>query len=710
MVILSKEQENILNQPIAGQIFLSGSAGNGKTTVGVQRMMKLLDEGHPGHSILVLAPQQSLIRAYENTIQEHQVFSNSKVNFMTIGSIARKIVELFWPFALEYGEFNKSLNQPPIFLSLETAQYHMARVVQPLLEKGYFASIVIDHNRLYSQILDNLNKSAFVGFPHSEIGSRLDRAWMGETAQQRVFHDVQDCANQFREYCLKRNLLDYSLLMETFWQILRPLPIVQNYLQEAYRHLIYDNVEEDTPRAHDIILEMMDGFSSSLVIYDNNGGYRKYLGADPVSATRLKEKCGKSFHLDKSFVMSKKIEDLAHRFQIQLDGRPRSSHLSQTEKRANIPITFTPDSRFFPQMLDWVTDEVNNLVTDDGIPPSEIAILAPYLSDSLRFSIFNRFEARGIPIQSLRPSRSLRDEPASQAILTLAKLCHPAWRMIPASSDIGNMLFFCIKDMDLVRAQLLASNIVQQKNQQLSSFDLIKPDIQARITYMIGNRYEQMRNWIEDYQKRGHQSLDHFIRRLFGELLSQPGFGFHRNPDASRTAANLIKSIKYFRSTMTLEQNPEFDDEIDLGIEYVNLLYDGVIAAQYSESWFSEDEDAVLLSPAHTFLMMNKPITVQFWLDPGSNGWFERLNQPLTHPYVLSRNWEEESREGHVLWSDADELSSNQQALQHLVDGLLHRCKEHLYLGISNFNESGFEQQGIMLKTLQHVLQSYSGS
>jgi len=707
MVNPTKEQEEVLRQPIPGQIFLTGPAGCGKTTVGAQRMLRLLDEGSAGHTILILVPQKTLFKPFEKCLLDHKFYSGSKVNFMTIGSIARKIVDLYWPFALEFGGFSNKTDQPPVFLSLETAQYHMARVVQPFLDKGYFSSVVIDRNRLFSQILDNLNKSAFVGFPHSEIGERLDKAWMGEAAQRRVFNDVQVCANRFREYCLDHNLLDYSLLMETFWNVLWPLPIVQNYLQQAYQHLIYDNPEEDTPRGHDLILDLMDNFSSSLIIFDQDGGYRKYLGADQSSAIRLKDKCSKYFRLETSFVMSEEIADLANRFRDHLSGSINLIRHDKPDKQARIPVTFTPDSRFFPQMLDWVTEKVHNLIKDNGIPPSEIAILAPFLSDSMRFSIFNRFSTLDIPIRSLRPSRSLRDEPASQAILTLSKLCHPTWKLMPSISDIGNMFFFCIKDMDLVRSQLLASKVIQQKDQQLNSFDHIKSDIQERITYLFGNRYEQIRKRIEAYLKLDPQPLDHFVRRLFGEILSQPGFGFHQNPDASRTAASLIESIKNFRSTMALEQNSELSNDHDLGLEYVKLLYDGVLAAQYNDSLLSNQEEAVLLSPAHTFLMMNQPVAIQFWLDPGSNGWFERLNQPLTHPYVLSRNWEEEGREGHILWSDADEISSNQESLRRLVNGLLHRCKEHLYLGISNFNESGFEQQGNLLKALQRVLQSY---
>jgi hypothetical protein len=64
-----------------------------------------------------------------------------------------------------------------------------------------------------------------------------------------------------------------------------------------------------------------------------------------------------------------------------------------------------------------------------------------------------------------------------------------------------------------------------------------------------------------------------------------------------------------------------------------------VIAASYVEGWRSQNKDAVLVAPAHTFLMMNRPVTAQFWLDVGSSGWHQRLAQPLTHP-CPPREWE----------------------------------------------------------------------
>ena len=133
------------------------------------------------------------------------------------------------------------------------------------------------------------------------------------------------------------------------------------------------------------------------------------------------------------------------------------------------------------------------------------------------------------------------------------------------------------------------------------------------------------------------------------------------------------------------------------------MLGDGVIAAQYLESWRTDDEEAVLVAPAYTFLMMNRPVSVQFWLDAGSSGWYERLAQPLTHPYVLARGWEP----GRT-WTDADEVEQSREALARLTSGLLRRCQDRVYLGMSELGESGFEQRGDLLKAFQKVLQQAS--
>ena len=690
MTNLSLLQRQVIESPLDIRLFVSGSAGTGKTTTGIERLRYLLDQGIPADSILMLTPQRTMQEPYLDLLFSPERRAGGEVTSATIGGLARRMCDLFWPMAAEAAGF-KNPDQPPIFLTLETAQYYMAYLVRPLLEQGYFQSLTIDRNRLYSQILDNLNKAAVVGFPYTEIGSRMDAAWFGDPGQRRIYQDAQECATQFREFCLEHNLLDFSLQLEIFANILWPHEQVQSYLKQTYHHLIYDNVEEDAPRAHDIIGEWLADFDSALLIYDNEAGYRYFLGGDAVTGHALSEGCDERIEFVESFVAS---EDM-----IQLSNTLVSAITHQETENGNPNNTLEFIlAHYYPEMLDDIVARIKILIEQDGIPPAEIVVLAPYLSDALRFSITHRLDQAGIPSRTHRPSRSLRDEAGSQTLLTLSALAHPHWKVHPTKFDVTHALMFAL-NTDLIRAQLLTEIVYRQKDLRLSTFDEIKPEMQERITYLLGEKYTNLRNWLNDYREQNPLPLDFFLRKLFGEVLSQPDYGFHRNEDAIRVAASLIESIKKFRNALD-PTGFENLSGLDLGREYLAMLADGVIAAQYLESWRSENKDSILVAPAHTFLLMNHPVTVQFWLDPGSSGWVQRLSQPLTHPYVLSRHWE-----SGRLWMDADEVNAETEALARLVGGLLSRCREKLFLALADLSETGFEQRGTLLKAFQKVIQ-----
>jgi superfamily I DNA/RNA helicase len=683
-------QRQIIEAPLDRRLFVHGGAGTGKTTAGVERIRYLLAQGVPADSILLLTPQRTLQEPYLDLLESPERAAGGEVTPATIGGLARRMCDLFWAYAAERAGF-KNPDRPPIFLTLETAQYYMAHLVRPLLEEGYFESVTINRNRLYAQIIDNLNKAAVVGFPHTEIQTRLDSAWFGDPAQRRVHADAQECASRFRQFCLNHNLLDFSLQLEIFANLLWQNEEVRGHLMRTYRHLIYDNVEEDMPRAHDLIREWLPEFDSALLIYDANAGYRKFLGGDAESGFDLSALCDENIEMSGSFVSSGDVVRLSNALVAAI------THEGVSEANGQSPAMEFILTRFHPQMLDEVTKKISGLL-GSGIPPSEVVVLAPYLTDALRFSITHRLEEEGVPWRSNRPSRSLRDETAAKTLLTLSALAHPHWNIHPPKSDAAHAMMFAL-NADLIRAHLLTEIVYRPRDLRLSTFEEIKPDAQERITYALGERYSTLRTWIEEYRASQPLPLDFFLRKLFGEVISQPGYGFHSNLDAVRVAASLVESIKKFRNAMEPTSVNLDSPSFDLGREYISMLEEGVIAAQYLESWRSEEKNAVLVAPAYTFLMMNRPVTVQFWLDPGSTGWSQRVSQPLTQPFVLSRHWE-----AGRIWTDADEVRVETETLARLVSGLLARCREKIYLAISDLGESGFEQRGALLRAFQKTI------
>ncbi len=713
---LSPAQLALVEAPLAQRIFLEGPSGTGKTTAAAARLLSLLRRGVPASQVLVVAPQRTLTTPYQDALDRADLDPGGDVTILTVGGLARRMIDIFWPMVAEAAGFALP-DRRPTFLTLETAQYHMARLVRPLVEKeGYFESVTIDRNRLYSQIIDNLNKAAVVGFPHSEIGARLMEAWSGASSQQHIYRHVQECVNCFREYCLKHNLLDFSLQIEVFMRYLMDENRVEGrlcreHLAQTYRHLVADNVEEDTPTTHDLLGAWLPAFESALIVYDTGAGYRHFLGADPDTAYRLKAHCDRVYVFDQSHVAGPDLYALADHLAAGLDRAfPAPVH---GDVHAVLDFRYLKPSddadrmypRYHPEMLDRVADEVAYLVHEAGCSPGAIVVLAPFLSDALRFALGNRLEARAVPVRSHRPSRALRDEPATLCLLTLAAVAHPAWGICPARHAVAYALMQAIDGMDLVRAQLLAKIVyrVKEGRPALYPFAQLNADMQERITFVLGGRYEGLCDWINAYvQADEPQVLDHFLSRLFGELLSQPGYRFHANIDAGSVAASVIESARKFRWVMeaTVAEGAGISEaSVPLGYEYLTMVREGVIAAQYVPRWEDAGADAVLLAPAYTFLMRNRPADYQFWLDVGSMGWWERLYQPLTHPYVLRRDWVR-----GVQWTDAHEDATRKDALLRVVRGLVLRCRRKVYLGLSELDERGSTQQGPLLTAISNML------
>ncbi len=692
-MLYSKQQEQLLNLPISGNTYLTGGFGTGKTTVAIKRILDIVSSGIQPSSILVLLPQRTLSDPYTIALGKDKNYLSKQITLITMGGLARRMVSLYWPIIGDLTGF-RNPNKPPSFLTMESAQYFMARLVSPLFDKGFFSSVSLERNRIYSQILDNLNKSAISGFSHEEIGARLKSAWIGDSSQINIYDNVQECVNLFRKFCHENNLLDYSLQVEIFRNLIWKSKFFQQNLYSTYSYLIYDNCEEDPLFSHQLVQDWLPHLKSALIIQDQGGGYRKFLGADPNSASALSECCEIKFEFSQSFINDENLQTLSHSF---FSNTAISHPKKNIDFKNSIHTTLKiPDEtlQFYPQMLDWTVARVKEKILE-GTNPNQIVILAPFMSDMQRFSIANRLENNGIPYRSNRPSRALRDEPAVQCLLTLATLAHPEWNMIPHKFKLAYALMVAIQDMDLVRARILVDNLLKPEKtpDYLLPFNSLPGLLRDRVSYRFGASYERLRQWLLDTPDE--DNLDGFLGRLFGEVLSQPGFRFHHDLDSGRFTAVLIESIKKFRLSIA---NTESDSNYQIGKEYLQMISEGVIAAQYLEKP-DENKEAVTISPAYTFLIQNHAVDYQFWLDISSPAWYERLEQPLTHPHVLSQNWHQDDK-----WTAEDELRHNQETLEQVVLGLISRCKKSIYLCFSNLNENGSENRGLLLRKIQDLL------
>jgi hypothetical protein len=694
--------------------YLTGPAGTGKTTYAVERLRALLTGHVPANTILVLVPQQTLAEPYHALLHDPSLPGTGMVDILTLNGLALRTIDLFWPLGANAAGFSWP-HQRPVFLNIEQAQYYLHQVIEPLIQKeGYFApnevDITISLSRIVSQILDNLNKAALIGLPHSEVAQRLSASQMLEPRNKIALEHTQACVNRFREFCLARNLLDFSLRIETFYQHLWPVAGVRQFLVNRYRHLIIDNIEEDTPFAHTLLRQWLPHTESALLVNDEDAGYRIFLGANWRTAAQLAKLNDETIEMTKSHVAPPDMLAFGNQMGRILKAEKTSSPTPRSPTPDPRQVFTFEQFRFYPNMIEGTINRIAGLIAD-GVPANEIVVLAPFVSDALRFAFVHQMEQRGLSARSHRPSRPLNEEPAAKTMLTLTRLAFPHWQMLPDPFDVAQALQQAIAGLDLVRANLLAQVVYRQferKAGHLTAFDQIEGDVRERISYQAGDLYDRLRQWLLATDPTNPPVLDIFFSRLFEEILAQPGFGFHGRQEAGEVVAHLVNSARKFRQVAEKIPLPGYANiphetglpTVDqLNQSYLDLVGQGMMAAQYIRRWDPAPEESVLITPATTFLMSNRPVDVQFWLDTGSSGWWERIAQPLTHPYILTADWEHGR-----LWTDADEISSQRDRLARLMLGLTRRCRKHIYIVNAEIGEQGFEQRGQLLMALQQML------
>ena len=229
----------------------------------------------------------------------------------------------------------------------------------------------------------------------------------------------------------------FFLQLDLFRELWGTHQSVQDYYIKQYRHLIVDNIEEDAPATHDLLHDWIPHTDSALIIYDSEAGYRRFLGADPLNAYDLHKLCDVHITLDNHRVMSDDMKAFQVQMAISLDQPIEQKKPENSDARDAIVYA---DNRYHPQMVDWVAENVAGLIHNEGVPPEEIVILAPFLPDALRYALQSRLNELDVPNRSHRPSRALREEPATRTLLTLAKVAHPQWKMIASKFDLAYAL------------------------------------------------------------------------------------------------------------------------------------------------------------------------------------------------------------------------------------------------------------------------------
>ena len=359
----------------------------------------------------------------------------------------------------------------------------------------------------------------------------------------------------------------------------------------------------------------------------------------------------------------------------------------------NLQVEWEIDEMLRSEMLRKVGERVCSLVKEENVPPSEIAIVAPFVDPVMECTLAEHLSREGIPAVNIARRRRAKDNPFVNALITLACLAHPQFEILPSFTDIANTVSLVL-GMDPIRSSLVADAITHERPYMFPRIEDVRQ--RERIGFSNAERYEYIRDWLLEYMRGKALPIEEFFRKVFLEIL----ISLPKAQENMMACQQVIDSASSFLKGLAL-----FTEIQDPNREFVMAVLKGSKAAEslVDVEKALEIEGVLLTTPIH-YLYTSKNSSIQIWCDIRSSSWIPRDIKELSNPYVLSRSWSPK-QEFSPEWEEAAML----EKLAVLVQCLLKRCKERVILASSQYNSQGYEDDGILSAFWEEALQKSKG-
>lgn len=676
-------------------IWLTGTSRCGKTRRLVEEFAKLVKIGftHKKNrlntltpAILVLAANDDNRRELTEKLSKAMEGSYPVICKTTIGFISDEVM-LFWPLLFE--KLNLKA-QFPLMLRPETEQELATRLWRSRLNQGEITKAQGEY-RFVRRTLDLLQLAGASSIAAEDISGILQQAFPGDSATNADQQLIGELIISWRQWCLDRGLLTYGIVYELYWRYLLREKTYQQHLHQRYQAILADDMDDYPAIARDLAEVLLSQGAKGVFTFNSDGQVRLGLNADPNYIKGLAVHCHIEYLEQKSGLAAQvgdSIMELVsnNAMNITLGEEIKSI---QTISRA--------------QLLRNTGEVIIKAVKNGEIKPEEVAIIAPGLDEIARYTLIEILTHQGIPVKPLNEQRPLISHPIVRALLTLLGLIYPGLGNLIDSEGIAEMLVvltrkpqqspqssILIADIDMVRGQILADHCYHLEIEHPKLLAVENYPRWDRLGQKATNAYEDIREWIETTKSLVRQQeintvviLDRAIKK-FVPNNSLPYNQLEALRKLTETAQHFWEVEKRLRQNEACLTLPT-----TTLAQFIQLLRRGTISANaHPGSSLKPHEKALTIATIYQYRAWRGNHRWQFWLDVSSNLWDQGGATSLFAAPIFWQDWDGEP------WTSEAEIKIHEEAKLRILQDLLARTNERVYLCHSDLAVNGVEQVG----------------
>lgn len=621
-------------------MLLQGSISSKKTSVLVDNYAKLLNSGVDSSKILVILQNSNKKERFiAETLEKLNIDAVEKLQIYSFFGLVYNTISDNWAQIENKIPEDKNTKIIPNLIGLEVSQFIMKEIISEIKFEGYNSKKSLLHQlfRRYSLIVqNNLDDKAV--------------QWRSEEVLKESFsHDAKNALDEFKKKTLEARALDYLRQCLIFNYIYKS----SDYFSKI-EYLIVDDGDEITPVCLDFIKHLKPQLKDVYIAYDKQGSSRwGYLSADRDAVFEFEKLfLEKATELSPATILKEDAKTIFENVNEQKNTKLNNFSLSSFSKRA--------------QMLDSGLANIKKLI-ENGVKPSEIAIITPVIDDMLKFCLKGGVNG-GINVLFLSGSEKIIQNPLVLSSLTILKLCDENLKADLGEFDIRAIFDFL--QIPLKYCKEILENFEKDRKFLEFKFPLDEYDQKYKIFLEL---FESLSN------------LDKLSEQVF-EI-------YEKLVDIQNYTHDEITKFSFF-----IKQLEDFENVFGKGIEkaqIINQIENSIISENPYSVLEIKENDLVVATPQK--IVDNQIQTkYQVWFDVSSDEWIKNDTGPLYNAWVFQAGWEKSE------YTLQDNIELSKQKTARILRKLTLCGGKHIYAYASLFDGSGVENFGGIEKYLSH--------
>lgn len=536
--------------------------------------------------ILVFVLQRPHRALWKNSLSE-----NFSTNISSYFSFVQKEIKLNWDLVLKNSKILEKNIKNPIFLTFESSQTLMIKLVEFFKEKGNLKEIALSNEELAQKMLSNLYNMATNNVSHNNFFKLIQKQELNkDLLKTETYEELTRLLEIYITRTLKEGVIDYPAALYIYNNSLLKDNLYLNSLKR-YKKVIVTEFESQVP----VITKLLDKFEE-ISLYENSCGPCGIYFPNGRKSDVFMEK----FEIIE--LETRKIEFLdKFNKNIFLDGKE-----SLSSENIIINNTFQSKSQINEYLLKIIKKIGKN---------NTITILSPVRNPSLEYSLADYCKKHELSYINLDKNERLLDNPHIYALSSMALIYFELGNIYINTDEIKQILVLLF-GFNYFGASSLVNKIKVSKN---FTEVLLKNSKNFK-----DENIEKIKFWIE-YFNNNFSNVHQFFLGLYEnkKQFSEESFtGLKKLIDVSK---NFIENLNAFENIK--DSNLEFFLSIRKGLKETESLEE-----IYNKIKF----EGIILGTPSNFITYSKETDVTIFIDIENNLWNMNFVNIIQNPFLLN--------------------------------------------------------------------------